>query len=189
MCVRIRNKFSRKNLKKGGFMRKTVIFGLIFIISSSFLIPATVMQKLFIIKKVFPDAKNIVIFFNKKLVSTDLVREASIAKTAMKYNIVLVNVEKKSALGSAASKYLKNDYDYVMIYTDSMIFNSAGKKLFCQKAIKKKVPVISDTKDDLKYGAFGSVESDGGKLVMFVNKKASQILGISLPEDPKVIVE
>jgi len=170
-------------------MKRIYSFFVIFLLFTAFLIPATLMQKLFVVKKIFPDAKNIVVLFNKKMISSNITREASIAKTALKLNIILVDVEKKSALGSVSNKYIKSGIHYVIIYSDSAIFNPLGKRLICQKAIKKKIPVITDVKDDFKLGAFASIEENDGKIFIYVSKKVSSILGVKIPEDPKIIIK
>ncbi len=170
-------------------MKKAFSFFIVFLLFTAFLIPATLIQRLFVVKKVFPNAKNVVILFNKKMVSSNVTREASIAKTALKLNITLVDVEKKSALGSVSKKYINSGVDYILIYSDSTIFNPMGKRLICQKAIKKKIPVITETKDDFKLGAFASVEDTSGKIMLYVNSKANAILNVSIPSDPKIIIK
>lgn len=173
-------------MKRKTFMNVGLTAFFLFLASS--LSGATLYQILFSAKTLFPDRSNVVVFVNSSgSEASSVAKYAAAAKGSLKLNVQVIGIADFSKVASSAPQYLKSASDYVVIISDNAVFNTIGKKFVIQKAMLKKIPVVTDKEEDFESGAcyiFGTQK--------LVNSKVAGLLGVSIPDsmksDPTVTV-
>ena len=173
-------------MKRKTFMNVGLTAFFLFLASSIFV--AFLYQILFSAKTLFPDRSNVVVFVNSSgSEASSVAQYAAAAKGSLKLNVQVIGIADFSKVASSAPQYLKSASDYVVIISDNAVFNTMGKKFVIQKAMLKKIPVVTDKEEDFESGAcyiFGTQK--------LVNSKVAGLLGVSIPDsmksDPTVTV-
>ncbi len=174
-------------------MKKLIIILLSLVILFIQIYPASVYQILFSSKELIPTAKNVILFFDKTVHSSSI-SLISAAKASLKLDIKAISIEKFTKIAKVFNNIIKKEKpDFIVILSDASIFNKLGKKFIIQKSGLKKIPVITDKKEDIGSGAVLVFSKTDSGEIKLVNSKICSSFGISISDkiknSPKYLVK
>jgi len=146
---------------------------------------ASIYQILFSSKELMPNAKKVIVFFDKT-VHASSISLISAAKASLKLDIKAISIEKFTNIAKVFNNTIKKQKpDFIVILSDASVFNKLGKKFIIQKSGLKKIPVITDKKEDIGSGAILVFSKTDSGEIKLVNSKICSSFGISIPDKIK----
>ncbi len=160
----------------------TITIALFFI---SNIYSASIYQILYSSKELLPAAKNVIIFFDKK-VHSNTASLITAAKASLKLNIKAISIEKFTNIAKIYNHIIKKKKpDFIVLLSDASVFNKLGKKFIIQKSAAKKIPVITDKKEDLASGSVLVFSKTDNGDIKLINSKICSAFEISIPDKIK----
>ncbi|MEJ2635085.1 MAG: ABC transporter substrate binding protein [Calditrichia bacterium] len=131
----------------------------------------TPLQIFFLVKKIFPEIKEVSVLVTKDLLETEKTRVTrAAAQTQMK--VVLYPVENATDIGTSFKEI--NDKSFVVIYDTDILSQKSNKLYILSKCKEKRIPLITTSPEYTESGALIGILAEGNdKTDVVVNLKHS----------------
>jgi ABC-type uncharacterized transport system substrate-binding protein len=144
----------------------------------------TIMQKVFLAKQVFPDAKTVGVLCNTQT-STELLRALKIAGDAYQLQIRVFDARDLKELRVNFERMVHSgNIDLVWIIPDDVANQKFGRRFLAEKCIALKIPLFVPSVEYLREGALFTVSTDvDNASKIFVNRKVQEMMGLTFPPE------
>jgi len=162
-------------------MKKIAFISMALVLLGSVLMPQTITQISFIVKKAIPEVENIAVLYPKHLKSK-YVSEAKTAQLVTRKNITIYGVARMNEIADAVFNVRRMKNVVLLVMTGEDNLTPKDVKYIIDKLAPVSIPVVSNRDKDTLLGALFSVILRDGNVEKHLNRIVAAALNLNLSE-------
>lgn len=144
----------------------------------------SMMQKVYLAKQIFPNAKTIGVPCNASN-ATAILKSLKLACDTYQLDMKVYNARDLMELRSSFDRMIKaSKIDLVWMIQDDVVNQQFGRRFLAEKCMALKIPLYVPSVDYLREGGLFTISTDvNNSSKAFVNRKVQEMLGITFPPE------
>lgn len=168
----------------------TVVAALLLAVSAFGQSGPTVMQQVYMAKRLLPAMKTVAVFCHTQHAAGEL-KQLQVACTAQQLELKTYHTDDLVGLRERFERMIAaaDKTDLVWVLPDDVANQKFGRRFLSERCIAQKIPLFVYSVDLVREGALFSVGNDPtGALKIFFNKKVGSLIQATIPAEAETVV-